>query len=218
MTNRVDQADVPGALRNHEIRIRVLEAVPPPAAVGLPPWFSWTPTIKIPVAAGGTAPTVTSNFAWLMVQTVSGDQFPTGSPLLAGTVLGQTKVTLTDAGTIASPYDLVPEFQLAVSSAVGTYRPIIDDVTEPVHAIGHGWIRQASTGTVLGVQLLATGELMVTNVPDLADLSGAAGGGGPNMCRLANPIVSPEIPAFPWDWVSGDQISVNYQYPIGFDL
>lgn len=222
-SNRIDQVAVPGVLKNHEQRIRVLEAVAPPTIASLPPWFDWSPELMLPEASVGvqTPPGVYLQFAELMVQTQDGTPLPDGgTPLLGGTMLGETKVELSDGGTIGSGYNLVPRLLLQVSSHPDAYNPVLEEeTTGPEHTIGTGWIRQYSTNTLLAVQLSAAGELMVPNVPDTADLTGAADYSADflNMCRLANPYVSPAIPAFPWVWANGDWISVTYQSPMEVD-
>ena len=219
-SNRVDQVSYPGALQNHERRLRILEAVAPPMAAILPPWFAWTPALAVPVAGMGvqTPPTVYTQFAFAMVQTEDGTPFPDGgTPLGNGTLLGQIKVELADGGTIGDGYNLVPELLLDPSSDSDAYNTLDDSegATGPTHTIGSGWILQYSTNTALAVQMLGDGRLYVTNLPDLADFSGAAAPPTRNACRLANPYLSPAVDAFPWDWAAGDWISVSYQSPIG---
>lgn len=211
--NRVDQASLNGALTNHERRIRVLEAVPPVTkAQGLPPWFDWDPIIQLdPSWAGGTAPAAAVDFARIMVQTEDGGLEYLGStPLGDGTMLGEIRLVLTDGGTVNYPYFGVPEL-LVLTHSDGTYFPYPGYGSGIYHTIGSGWIMQGSTGTYFNVQLTRNGQLLVTNVPDFADLSGAAGGTSPNICRLANTNVSPVIPAFPWVWAAGDVITLSYQ-------
>jgi hypothetical protein len=152
-----------------------------------------------------------------MAQTVDGTpENTTGLPANFGTLLSVCKVTLTSAGAVASPYANNAVILVRLTDNSG-YFPLPESPgTNPPHAIGGGWIRQASTGTIHTVQLLTDGSMMIPNVPDFADLSGASSPSTQhNLARLANTVVSPNIPAWPWAWTTGDQISLYYLSPIG---
>lgn len=209
--NRVDQITVPIALRDHDARIRALEAVPPPLpGAGLPPWVEYTPGLGMyPNPGDGVEVAPTSvGFGEAMIQTVDGLPYPTGSPLGNGTVIGCAHYVLTDGGSMpvgsTGPGSFGPTLPLLTQGVDGNTDPFV---------IGHGYIEQASTKTIYEFELLSDWSMLVPGIPDTTAPAGAE-----NLARLANTHLTPSSPAWPWVWASGDIVNVTYVYRITGDI
>ncbi len=194
-------------------------------STGLPPWYQWSPSIQITPGVTGVSPTVSVDpNSYVMVQTIDGIAANVGGvPMNLGTLLGQIKFTLTSVGSITAAYTPVPALGIYLTDAPSTYIPTWA-IAAGNHTVGHGYITQVSTGVTFQVEVVygganGVGGLYVPNVPDFADLSGQSGVFSgveaiPNLCRLANPYLTPPVTAWPFDWASGDQISVSYTTPM----
>lgn len=206
------------------------DPIPGLGSSGLPPWFEWTPAVNFPnvtLGTPGTQPDVDVEFAWLLVQTDDGVALPDGGATVQhGTLAGEYVVSFNDPGEMGSGSQGVPVFKCDL--VVGVLDPLnpsgftfapngagvagLGGLTHLGQLIGSGIVEQASTKTLYHVEVNADGFLVVPNVPDTADFSGAIieTTTRKNFCRVGNPFVTPAIPGFPWEWAEGDRISIHY--------
>lgn len=165
-------------------------------------WTSSTTMVVISPSSGGgdTNPNTTAAYARSMVQTIDGRQIPpygSGTPLEFGTVLGNMKITLNSAGTIAG--DSTGVYFLPVTINPSLYLPIPSETINAV--IGSGYIKDTSTNATFTGHILGSRQVFVPNIPDLSPPNS----GVRNMVRKD----------WPFTWASGDTLyNGTFMYPM----
>ena len=178
----------------------------------LPPWFDCEPFFLFDPSAGGgdTFPSIDIIFARLMVQTVSGEQYPTSYPVGDGTVLGDVLFTVTDPGSVKSGGNSNGTLFFYVTSHPDVYFP---KTQSDKYVIGSGEILQYATGTTFTFALLSSGEMRIGGIPDLFPPSSPFA----NLFRIGNANLMPPTVGWPWTLAAGDVVSASWQYSMGID-